>query len=152
MTEGSTSIVIDRPVDEVFAAISDVTRTGEWSPECIGCRWVGGATQAAKGATFEGDNKIAIGGMTLKKWTTTSKVSELVDGKVFEFVAEEYTTWRYELEPSGAGTKITESYRYTSKPGMQTFIYGTLLRRPAAMNKGMAKTLARLKAALESSH
>lgn len=150
MATGSAHIEIDRDPAVVFAAIADVTRMGEWSPECLACRWVDGATGPAVGAKFEGDNRAAIAGMTLKKWTTTSEVTACVPGEVFEFVAEEYTTWRYALEPSGAGTKVTESYEYISKPGAQTFMYETVMRRPAAMMKGMQQTLERIKVSVEA--
>jgi len=150
VVQGSVSVVVDRSPDVVFAAISDITRTGEWSPECVAGRWVGGATGPAGGAKFEGDNKAVVAGITLKKWTTTSEVTACVPGEVFEFVAEGYTTWRYELEPAGAGTKLTESYRYTSETGTKKFLYETVLRRPAAMNKGMQQTLNRIKASLET--
>ena len=33
MTQGSASTTINRPAAEVFAAVADVTRMGEWSPE-----------------------------------------------------------------------------------------------------------------------
>ena len=69
-------------------------------------------------------------------------------GACFEFVAEKYTTWRYDLEASGTGTRVTESFQFESK-GFQKFIYVTLLRRPQAITKGAARTLARIKAVLE---
>ena len=150
MVQGSASVVVNRSPDVVFAAISDVTRTGEWSPECISGRWVDGATGPAVGAKFEGDNKAVVAGFTLKKWTTTSEVTACVPGEVFEFVAEGYTTWRYQLETTGAGTSVTETYSYESQAGMKTFLYETLLRRPAAMAKGMQQTLNRIKASLEA--
>ena len=150
MAQGSASVVVNRSPEVVFAAISDITRTGEWSPECTGGRWVEGAAGAAVGAKFEGDNKLAVAGRTLKKWTTTSEVTECVEGKVFAFVAEEYTTWRYELEPAGDGTKVTESFSFTAKTPMQKFLYETLTRRPASMTKGLQRTLNRIKEVLES--
>ncbi len=150
MPQGSASVVINRAPDEVFALIADVTRTGEWSPECHACRWVGGATGPAVGVKFEGDNSASIGPITAKRWTTTSEITACEPGKVFEFAAEGYTTWRYELEANGTATKVTESYSYASEPGMQKFLYETVLRRPAAMTKGMQKTLERMKAALEA--
>ena len=150
MVHGSASIEINREPAEVFAAIADVTRMGEWSPECVGARWVGGATGPAVGAEFEGDNRAALLGITLKRWTTTSEITACEPGKVFEFVAEGYTTWRYELTPSLSGTKVTESYAYTSAPGAQTFLYETVLRRPAGMTKGMQRTLERIKESVES--
>jgi len=150
MTQGSASIEIDRAPATVFAAIADVTRMGEWSPECMSGRWVGGATGPAVGAKFEGDNRVAIAGIPVKKWTTTSEVTACVPGELFEFVAEEYTTWRYEFEPAGTGTKVTESYEYTTKSSGENFMYNTVMRRPALMVSGMKKTLERIKRVLES--
>jgi hypothetical protein len=150
MVQGSVSVVVDRSADLVFAAISDVTRTGDWSPECVAGRWVDGATGPAVGARFAGHNKAVVAGLTLKKWTTTSEVTACVPGQVFEFVTEGYTTWRYELEPAGTQTKITESFSYPSQTGMKPFLYETLMRRPATMIRGMQHTLNRIKETLES--
>ncbi len=150
MTTGSASIVIDRDPMAVFALITDVTRTGEWSPECTSGRWVGDAAGPAVGAKFEGDNALVIGGMTVKRWTTTSEVTECVPGERFAFVAEEYTTWKYDLEPVGTGTRVTESFDFTTASATQRFLYETVARRPSSMVKGMRQTLERIKATLES--
>ncbi len=150
MTTGSASVVIDRDPDTVFAAISDVTRTGEWSPECTSGRWTDGAAGPAVGAKFEGDNALTVAGITLKKWTTTSEVTAYEPGKVFEFVAEGYTTWRYGLEPAGIATKVTESFSFHTASAAQRFIYETVLRRPSSLVKGMQQTLDRIKAHLEA--
>ena len=145
---GSASTVIRRTPDEVWAAISDITRMGEWSPECTGGRWIGGAGGPGVGAKFEGDNVARVAGRTVKKWTTTSEVTASEPGQHFEFVAEGYTTWRYQLEASAEGTRVTESFTYEPK-GVQGFIYDKVLRRRASMIKGMERTLARIKAKLE---
>lgn len=150
MGQGSVSIDVDRDPTAVFQVISDVTRMGEWSPECTAGRWVGGATGPAVGAEFEGDNRVALLGVPLKRWTTTSKVTACVPGQVFEFVAAGYTTWRYELEPSGSGTKVTESYEYEDPKGVQGFVYEKIVRRPAALVAGMRRTLEGMKAAIET--
>ncbi len=148
VSTGTATIVIDRPPSDVWAAIADITRMGEWSPECTAGRWVGGAAGPSVGARFEGDNVARIAGRTVKAWTTTSEVTECEPGKVFTFVAEGYTTWRYEFAPSGTGTKVTESFSYTPS-GLQGFVYKVLLRRDAGMTKGMQRTLERTKSALE---
>ena len=150
MTTGSASVVINQDPATVFALITDVTRTGEWSPECTSGRWVGGATGPAVGAKFEGDNALVVGGMTLKRWTTTSEVTEYVPGELFAFLAEGYTTWRYDLEAVEGGTSVTESFDFTTASATQRFLYETVVRRPASMVKGMQKTLDRMKAALEA--
>ena len=150
MVTGSSSIEIAADPATVFAAIADVTRMGEWSPECVACRWTGGATGPEVGAHFEGDNVVGALGITVKRWTTDAEVTACVPGEVFEFVVEGYTTWRYDLEATATGTRVTESFAYEPSPGLQAFVYGTLLRRPAALTKGMAATLGRIKAAVET--
>ncbi len=149
MSSGSAQISINRPAEVVWAAIADVTRMGDWSPECIAGRWVGGATGPAVGAKFEGDNIAKVAGRTVKKWTTTSEVTACDAGRVFEFVAEGYTTWRYEFKAVDANrTTVTESFDYVPK-GLSGFVYNRILFRPKAMTKGMNGTLARVKSTLE---
>jgi uncharacterized protein YndB with AHSA1/START domain len=148
MSTGSASIVINRPPSEVWAAIADVTRMGEWSPECTAGRWAGGATGPAVGATFEGDNEAKVAGRTVKKWTTTSEVTACEPGAVFEFIAAGYTTWRYEFAADSTGTRVTESFSYEPK-GFMGFVYEKVLGRNKGMTKGMQRTLERVKTALE---
>jgi uncharacterized protein YndB with AHSA1/START domain len=150
MPHGSAKVTIRRPADDVFGAIADITRMGEWSPECIACRWIGGAEGPAVGARFEGDNVARIAGRTVKTWTTTSEVTTCEPGRVFEFIAEGYTTWRYELVTVGSATEVTESFDYAPGGFVDRYLYTMLLRRPAMMGKGMQRTLERVKAALEA--
>jgi uncharacterized protein YndB with AHSA1/START domain len=150
MIEGSASTVINRPSSQVFAAVTDITRMGEWSPECIGGRWVAPATGPAVGARFEGDNVAKIGPVTLKKWTTTSEITGYVPNQVFEFVAEEYTTWRYQLEDRDGATSVTESFSFPPYVGWQKLVYGVLAQRTKSMVKGAEQTLNRIKVALEA--
>ena len=149
MVQASATTVINRPAAEVFAAVADITRMGEWSPECIAGRWVAPATGPAAGARFEGDNLAKAGPITLKKWTTTSEVTELVPDEVFEFVTEGYTTWRYELVERDGATTLTETYGHQPHVAWQRFLYDTVARRSVGMVKGMEPTLARIKASLE---
>ena len=149
MIQGHTSTVVNRAPAEVWAAVCDIARMGDYSPECIGGRWIGGASGPGVGASFEGDNELKVAGRTLKKWTTTSVVSASEPGKTFEFVSENYTTWRYELEAVGETTRVTESFSFEAK-GWQGFLYEKVLRRSKAMVKGMTRTLERLKATLEA--
>jgi len=148
-TTGSATLVIDRPPLEVWSAIADITRMGEWSPECIAARWKGDATAPVVGAEFEGDNIVSLGTFTLKRWTTTSAVTACEPGACFEFSVEGSTTWRYVFEAAGSGTKVTETFSYAVK-GLQGFVYGYVLARPRTMTKGMQRTLQRLKTTLES--
>ena len=150
MANASARTVINRPVSEVFAAIADITRMGEWSPECHAGRWVTPATGPALGAKFEGDNALALGPVTLKRWTTTSEVTAFEPGHTFEFVTEGYTTWRYELTGDDTSTTVTESFSYPPHTPAKKFLYDTLGRRSTAMVSGMQRTLDGLKRALEA--
>jgi hypothetical protein len=149
-SSGAASVVINQPVGVIFDAIADVTRMGAWSPENTACRWTGGATGLAVCAKFEVDNEAKFGPITVKKWTTVSEVTTYEPGEIFAFVADEYTTWRYEPEAVYGGTRVTESYEHPSYEGLQGFMYETLGRRSTAMPKAMQQTLNRIKAALES--
>lgn len=148
MVEGSASIVINRPAAEVFAAVTDITRMGEWSPECVAGRWVD-ADAPAEGARFEGDNVAKAGPVTLKRWTTTSEVTSYVPDQVFEFVAAGETTWRYELDERDGETVLTESFSYPPYQGWKRVVYGVLAQREKGMVRGIQKTLARMKDGLE---
>jgi hypothetical protein len=147
-TTGSASIVINRSPAEVWAAVADITRMGEWSPECTAARWKGDATGPAVGAEFEGDNIAKVAGRTVKEWTTTSKVTACEQGVVFEFLSADYTTWRYEFAAEGSGTRVTESFSFVPR-GVMGFVYKYLLGRRRMMVKGMEATLGRIKNGVE---
>jgi len=151
MVRCSVTTTIDRLPSDVFEAVADVTRIGDRSPECVACSWIDGAIGPQVGAKFSGDNHAKIGPVTLKKWTTESEVTKCEDGRVFEFVSEGYTKWRYELEEVGdSSTRVTESAEFPRAGGFKGFVYQTVLRRPATLRKGMETTLAALKAELEA--
>ncbi len=78
---------------------------GEWSPECVACRWADGVDGPAIGATFSGDNVAKAGPVTLKRWTTSSEITGYEPDELFEFIAEGYSTWRYEFEASADTTR-----------------------------------------------
>ena len=64
----------------LYAMVSDVTRMGEWSPENVGCAWIGGATGPAVGARFKGRNQRGW-----CRWSTVNEVVEAEAGRVFAF-------------------------------------------------------------------
>lgn len=93
--------------DEVYAAISDVTRMGEWSSECYACEWHAGVDGPALGATFDGHNRNGE-----HEWTSQGKVIEADPGRAFAFECSmfdfHYSTWGYRIEPTDAGCRVTE--------------------------------------------
>jgi hypothetical protein len=116
----------------------------------VACRWGDGVAGPAVGATFEGDNVAKIGPITAKRWTTTSEITAYEPNTLFEFVAEGYSTWRYEFEAREGSTVVTESFSFPPPAGVQKFVYETVMRRSTSMVKGMQATLERIKQALEA--
>lgn len=93
--------------DDVYAAISDVTRMGEWSEECYACEWHEGFDGPQVGATFDGHNRNGT-----REWTTQGKVTEAAPGRSFSFECSmrgfHYATWGYRITPAEGGCQVTE--------------------------------------------
>lgn len=93
--------------EAVYAAISDVTRMGEWSEECHACEWHDGFNRPVIGATFDGHNRNGD-----KEWTTQGTVIEADPGRAFAFECSmrdyHYSTWGYRIEPTVTGCRVTE--------------------------------------------
>lgn len=98
---------IAAPPEQVYAAISDVTRMGEWSEECHACAWHEGSDGPAVGATFDGHNRNGA-----LEWTTQGKVIEAEEGRAFAFECSmldfHYATWGYRIVPVESGCRVTE--------------------------------------------
>lgn len=131
--------------------ISDVTRMGEWSPETIGAAWVKGATGPVTGARFKGTNRHGK-----RTWKTVATVVDAEPGRVFSFLVGaagvKVAEWRYDLEPTDTGCRVTESWT-DLRPGFVKSLTGkfTGVSDRASHNRaGMEQTLERLKAAAEA--
>jgi uncharacterized protein YndB with AHSA1/START domain len=107
--QGSATTEIAATPEAVWALIADVTRMGEWSPECREAEWSEGCSGPGADARFLGHNQAGD-----FKWSVPCTITECVEGKVFAFYAGDgsarSTTWRFELEPSAGGTRLTESF------------------------------------------
>jgi uncharacterized protein YndB with AHSA1/START domain len=141
---------IAAPPEAVYAAISDVTRMGEWSEECHSCEWHDGSDGPVVGATFDGHNRHGT-----NEWTSQGKVIEAEPGRAFAFEVSmmdfHYATWGYRIEPTDTGSRVTEwneDLRPESVMAMSKEISGVDDR--AARNRDtMSGTLERLAATLE---
>jgi uncharacterized protein YndB with AHSA1/START domain len=101
------SLHIAAPPERVYAAISDVTRMGEWSEECHTCEWQEGHDGPVVGAVFDGHNRNGT-----YEWTTQGKVIEADSDRAFAFECSmmdfHYSTWGYRIEPTESGCLVTE--------------------------------------------
>jgi uncharacterized protein YndB with AHSA1/START domain len=150
----SVSIEVAAPPERVYELVSDITRMGEWSPECYSCAWAKGSTGPEVGARFKAKNK----GHRGPPWFNTPTVRAADPGREFAFNRSgpgigSYT-WRYAMEPIETGTKLTESYvAERPLPGVMSWItkkWTGSKDRDADLHAGMVTTLSRIKAAAEN--
>ena len=137
--------------NSVYAAISDVTRMGEWSVECHTCQWHEGVDGPKVGATFAGHNRSGD-----KNRTTQGTVIKVEPRRAFTFECSSggvhYATWGYRIEPTDVGCRVTE---WTETLLPETVLkYGEKISgvedQPGKNREMISTTLARLAAHLES--
>lgn len=144
-------IAIDAPPERVYALLADVTRMGEWSPECVRCRWIGSGREPQDGARFRGTSRNGW-----RRWSTVSTVVAAVPGRSFAFEVTYFrlpvATWRYEFRPGDHdGTHLTESVEDRRGPFLRRFspLITGARDRGERNTETMRATLTRLKAAAE---
>ena len=149
-----TKLKISREIgaspEEVYAAISDVARMGEWSEECYACEWHVGFDGPVVGATFEGHNRHGD-----HEWTTQGRVIEADPGRAFAFECSmmefHYSTWGYRIQRTEVGCEViewSEDLRPESALEFSRQISG-VADRTSRNRQTMSLTLERLAAALE---
>ena len=149
-TSLSESVVVRRSPEEVYALVSDVTRTGEWSPTCTTCWWDEGAGPRP-GAWFTGRNETPE-----RVWETRSQVVAARPGEEFAWeVGAGFVRWSYTMEPGEGGTRLTESWVFLPA-GLAFFAdkYGPdadaqIAERTERARTGLPATLAAIKTVAE---
>ena len=145
--ESSASIEIDAAPDAVWQLVADITRMGEWSPECWKAEWESGSSGPAVGAFFHGWNRAGT-----HEWDAPCIVTACEPGKVFQFQVpvegDVVTVWRFDVAASGEGTTLTESFvaPMINVAGAASNFEGRFEMLDGAINK----TIARIKAAAEA--
>ncbi len=149
--KGKAQVHIKAPPERVYELVSDVTRMGEWSPECYRCLWLGGARGPVAGARFKGYNRRGW-----VRWSTTCTVTEAEPGRAFAFETHSVpfkgvqSRWRYQMEPSDDGTLLTESFQVLWYFRIVVrLVFGGSRRRQTQMEEGARRTLDRIKAIAE---
>jgi hypothetical protein len=148
------SIDIAASPERIYDLVSDITRMGEWSPECVRCSWTKGATGPVVGAQFKAQNKGGRG----PAWSNTPVVTTAEPGRGFAFNRRgpgigSYT-WSYVIEPIPTGARLTESFdanrRLSKAMTWLTMKWTGSTDRDADLHQGMLTTLARIKASAEA--
>ena len=144
------SAVIDAPIDAVWKVVSDVTRVGEWSGECQGCAWVGGADSPVAGAQFRGRNR--RGSM---RWTRLNEVTKaepphtLVWRTVPRFPYLDSVEWKLILAEEGSTTRITEEFEILRLSRAMEGVISVVMPAHRDRSADLAADLERLKSLVE---
>jgi Polyketide cyclase / dehydrase and lipid transport len=151
-TNGEVTVHIDAPAEAIYDLVADVTRIGEFSPECRTAEWLGDAHQAIRGARFRGRNRAN----KLARWSRVCEVVTAEPGRVFSFrtiptrLYPDSTVWTYRFEPAGDGTDVTESYEVVKPPPRIVLaLYTRLLPHHMDMRPHLLRTLEAIKRTVE---
>jgi hypothetical protein len=151
LTQDSEEVVVKATAERIYDLVANMTRMGEWSPECQQVEWEGGACAPVEGARFVGHNR--GGPRKLMRWSRHGRILDADRGREFAFVTEEggreSTIWRYRFEPVEGGTRVTESYEVKQIPAWARIV-DVPTNRHRELLEGMRHTLARLKIAAEA--
>lgn len=139
----------------VWDLVADVPRMGEWSPECTRCEWLEGSSGPIVGARFRGYNRFG-----LWRWQRQVVVTAAEPGVEFGFVTlgandAEQTRWRYRFFPTATGTEVQESFEGVTRPlylHLWLVMPGMTSVRKRQIQRGMVRTLERLKVTAETGH
>lgn len=146
------SITVQAPAEVLYDLVSDITRTGQWSPVCTSCWWDDDASAGQPGAWFTGRNELPD-----RTWETRSQVVAAERGREFAWlVGGSYVRWGFTLTSTDHGTVLGESWDFLPE-GIAMFHekYGEaapdqIAERSRLALDGIPKTLAAIKRIAES--
>jgi uncharacterized protein YndB with AHSA1/START domain len=121
----TTEVQVDiaAPPERVWRLVTDINIPARFSNEFQGAEWLDGA-EPALGSRFVGRNGHDVAGM----WETTCTVIWFEPLRSFGYAVNDIESpaarWRFDLEPSGDGTKLTMWAQIgPGRSGVSWFIY-----------------------------
>lgn len=145
------SVLVHADADVLYALVADVTRMGEWSPQCRACWWDEGGGPVV-GAHFTGRNDDGT-----RTWETRSRVVAADPGREFAWVVNDgWVRWGFTLDADQGGTRLTESWAFRPE-GISGFherfgddAENQIAIRSRAATSGIPVTLAAIKRTAEA--
>ena len=142
----SGSVDIVAPAEVVFSILADPRQHSRIDGSGSVRQVLRGPARLSKGATFGMDMKLF--GLPYRIRNT---VVEFEDDRRIAWRHFGGHRWRYVLEPTDDGTRVTEAFDY-SRHGLAPRLLIELTGFPARNRAGIAGTLVKLKEAAESDH
>jgi hypothetical protein len=148
----------------VWALVSDITRIGEFSPECIEAWWVPGSAPRAVGGRFEGRNRAVVGDIAydwirpcdVLLWEPATHFAWSVGDR---FDGTPATTWAFRLRSLGNSVLLRQEFAHCPDglSGLRVSVESDPTRaadqvqaRTGELHRAMVSTLARMKQVLEA--
>jgi hypothetical protein len=138
------------PPEKIWPLVSDVTRQKDFAAETFEAEWLDGASGPAVGVRFRGH--VRRNGRWPVYWSLCT-IDACEPGREFAFTVSvrgrPVNRWRYQLEPSGDGTDVTESFELQNHPALR--LYWALLGRARLRTNiaNMRSTLDRIAASAD---
>jgi Polyketide cyclase / dehydrase and lipid transport len=149
----SVTVHMKASPEDIWPLVSDVvTNARRFAAETFDAEWLGGATGPAVGVRFRGHVK--RNGRKLTTYWSVCEIDTCVPNRDFAFSAcvagRPLNRWRYQLEPNGDGTDVTESFELQNLLPLR--LYWAVVGRARGKTNvdNMRTTLARIKAAVEA--
>ena len=102
------SVIVEASAAFLYDLLSDITRTGEWSPVCTSCWWDDEAEAGRVGAWFTGRNELPH-----RTWETRSEVVTAERGREFAWVVGgSFVRWGFSFAAAETGTVLTEFWEF----------------------------------------
>lgn len=142
--DGRVEVLVAADPDQVMGVVADITRVGQWSHECRGARWLGGATQAVPGAQFRGRNRAGV-----IRWGRRCEIvsvgpREMVWRTVPTRMYPDSVQWTIRLHEIQGRTGIEQAYHVLKLPVILDIFYATVIPGHRDRSDALAEDLRRL--------
>lgn len=141
---------IAAPASRVWEVLTDLRQMSEWSPETVRM------TALKPGGLKVGQQYLGLNRRKAVVWPTRNVVATLDPERVLAWDTKSSgARWIFELQPEGAGTRVVHRRPVPAKLTLVSKLFASSLlgggdEHADELEAGMAQTLQRLKAAVES--
>jgi hypothetical protein len=148
------TVEIAAPAALVWSYVTAMERYGEWSSENTGGYWRKGP-DGVPGTGKVGDQFVGINRRNGQEWKAPVEIIEREEGRSFAFVtggtANNWVLWRYDLESTAEGCRLTESWALRNlSPIMVERGDAEVAYRVANAKESLRATLLAMKGAAEA--